>query len=341
MCGKKFILILTFSFLLIFNSNYSSASSIQWPDYRKSLSNLTVSADEDTDIFVELPSSFLQMEQVTLIVTVRSNIRSMAGNVDFTSTKPIIQINNNAWAEFEIVDDQYQAIQTRTIKIKTKYLKVGVNRIKAIYESRYGDPSCYPDTCKYFILKMFFQSPQQSMQEKMEAYNRKDIVNQNNANSNIPLNSNKVVKSKDLSYEIWYNSDKWTPIPVKNNNDSNRTWVIDFKLMNNLGDTYLRAISLTGRPNPTFLESIAKKFAPDAEVVWTGERTINGQKINVVRAKGTKEETLGKTKYVYFAYSCRKGTYDTLFIDTLTLEDRFQKREADLLNLLKGLVIKP
>jgi hypothetical protein len=111
--------------------------------------------------------------------------------------------------------------------------------------------------------------------------------------------------------------------------------------MNNLGDTYLRAISLTGRPNPTFLESIAKKFAPDAEVVWTGERTINGQKINVVRAKGTKEETLGKTKYVYFAYSCRKGTYDTLFIDTLTLEDRFQKREADLLNLLKGLVIKP
>jgi hypothetical protein len=150
---------LSFSILCLSVTN-SYSEAIWWNDYREPLSNVKVIHDESATIYVDIPEVFFaNKEEITLVVTVKSNVYLMEAlkrELSFHLFYPSITVNDKLFGTYRISVTELPGVQTRQIKIKTKHLKSGKNKLKARYNWRQQGNYCV-GRCSYTIKEISFK----------------------------------------------------------------------------------------------------------------------------------------------------------------------------------------
>jgi tetratricopeptide (TPR) repeat protein len=157
-----------------------------------------------------------------------------------------------------------------------------------------------------------------------------------------PQTSTERIKGEKVEYELWLNKTKW-----KNLDHENRNYKLLKRLMNNnniyvshvlnhISNAILCMIQEDETPvslqdhHYDTLKSIRKG---GGHIIDTEIRTVNGNDLLYIKY----EATAKSTKWIYLKYSLSNKTGTTAIIAGTT-EDLFPEHEADMFNLLNGLV---
>lgn len=154
------ILSLSFSILcLSFTNSYSKES--WWNDYRAPAYDIRVTHKERTTIYLDLPEDFISNKrEVILVLKVKSNVYTMfelKKQLNFHLFNPVIKVNDSLFALYRVSVKGLPKVQTHRIKIKTKHLKSGKNKLHAIFKWKNKNSSCY-GTCSYDIKEISFEN---------------------------------------------------------------------------------------------------------------------------------------------------------------------------------------
>lgn len=140
------------------------------------------------------------------------------------------------------------------------------------------------------------------------------------------------VSGAQVDYTIAYDSSKWTAIPGESNGDA------EYEFEHVDGDVYALIIAERIEMDLESLKEIAlvnaQSVAPDAQIVFEEDRTVNGVQVHVMKIDGT-IYGIGFEYYGYY-YGGAAGTIQFI---TYTSSNLLAEYEADLTELLNGLTI--
>jgi len=154
---------------------------VTWNDYRTPLACVPVQYSQATIIWVYLPAEFLEgRSQVTLVYAVLS---ATMDSLDprkmptFNSCRPYLRIGEGMSSGiYDPSLDTDSAMLTIRLEVKTKHLRPGRNRIKAMCDSPPGI-FCAADECRFYITKMYFKEAVASEEGGSQGKNRTSLVN--------------------------------------------------------------------------------------------------------------------------------------------------------------------
>ena len=152
---------LSFSILcLSFANSYSEERS--WNDYREPVQDIRVIHKEKTTIYVDIPDDFIvNKNELTLIVRVQSNTyptTALKREFGFHNFYPSLKVNDHLFGLYRIPVKSLPAAQTREVKIKTKHLNPGINKLQAIFKWKKEGNWCASALCTYTIKEMYFKN---------------------------------------------------------------------------------------------------------------------------------------------------------------------------------------
>jgi len=164
MTGPTKVALVFMALLLLFSAALPAASAlgdreVTWNDYRTPLTGVPVLFSEPTIIWVDLPEEFLKgRSQVTLVWTVMSRVSSaIEGKMrpSFEFCQPQLHIGQGlASGRYDPPIDPRSGLATLRLEVKTKHLRPGKNKIKAMCDRPAGG-SC--PTFQFIITEMYFQ----------------------------------------------------------------------------------------------------------------------------------------------------------------------------------------
>jgi len=152
---------LSFSILcLSFANSYSE--EISWNDYREPAHDIRVIHKERTTIYVDIPDDFIvNKKELTLILTVKSNVSlrsALKREQGFHLFYPSIKVNDHLFGSYRIPVKDLPGEQTHEVKIKTKHLNPGINKLQAIFKWKKEGNWCTGGLCNYRIKEMYFKN---------------------------------------------------------------------------------------------------------------------------------------------------------------------------------------
>ena len=132
-----------------------------WADYESHLRQVPVLMAKPTCIYVDLPEDFIKAHPaVTMVITVKSMTIMVAGDrkkAVFTGYHPSFRFNNKTMATYDLYVTDEPGIQTHEIKINTRHLRAGRNKIKASWISSSPNQFCVSGLCHFIIADMYFK----------------------------------------------------------------------------------------------------------------------------------------------------------------------------------------
>jgi len=164
MTGRTKIALVLLALLLLFPAvlwaEPPEGREVTWKDYRTPLTGVPVLYTEATIIWVDLPAEFLEgRSQVTLVWTVMSQVYSSLDRKQkptFESCQPQLRVGQGmATGLYGLPVDPQSGLATQRLEIKTKHLKPGRNRIKAMCDQYLW--LCPSGQCQFVITEMYFQ----------------------------------------------------------------------------------------------------------------------------------------------------------------------------------------
>jgi hypothetical protein len=134
---------------------------VTWKDYRTPLTGVPVLFNEATIIWVDVPEEFLKgRSQVTLVWTVMSRVYSTLDRKQkptFEFCQPQLRVGQGlASGLYGLPVDPQSGLATLRLEVKTKHLKPGRNRIKAMCNPLV-EGVCMGGNCQFVITEMYFQ----------------------------------------------------------------------------------------------------------------------------------------------------------------------------------------
>jgi hypothetical protein len=161
---SKFLQIVVSVFLLIaLSSSEGFAYEYYWRNYSEVYSNqIKVCHNQKATVTVDLPAEFLEKyETVTLISTYESTtytiIRSHKGNT-FNSFQPGLRLNDRSFfGNYQISVKESDSIVTLPVKLKTKYLQPGENKLTFSFDWRSNKGKCKGACCGYKVYNLHFK----------------------------------------------------------------------------------------------------------------------------------------------------------------------------------------
>jgi len=161
---KGFLLLLSFLMLILLTTvpTLTCAAEFRWSDYRIPFyQKIPVCHNESATVEVDLPEDFIKgnKETATLVLEVVSHTANEDGRIlSFEIFSPFLKVNNYFWGNYRIPVKVYPARQSPEVEIKTKYLKVGQNTLKASFSWKSNRWECSGSCCGYQILQMYFKN---------------------------------------------------------------------------------------------------------------------------------------------------------------------------------------
>ena len=141
------------------------------------------------------------------------------------------------------------------------------------------------------------------------------------------------ISGAQVNYTVSYDNTKWIVTP------SDPTADTEYDFEHTDGDVYAMVIPERITVDLDTLKEAAlanaQAVAPDAVITFEEEQTVNGVNLLVMKMTGT----IYGTPFTYYGYYYG-GTAGTIQFITYTTGDLMPQYEADLTELLKGLVIK-
>ena len=139
------------------------AFEYHWKDYDKTYSTrIKVCHNEKAAVMVDLPSKFLEKyKTVTLIGTFKSTTYTVTkkhkGNT-FYLFQPGLRLNDRSFfGNYQIKVNDSESTITYPVKLKTKYLKPGENKLTFSYDWRNTKSRCNSSCCGYIIYDLHFK----------------------------------------------------------------------------------------------------------------------------------------------------------------------------------------
>lgn len=141
-----------------------------------------------------------------------------------------------------------------------------------------------------------------------------------------------VVTGAQVDYSIAYDSSKWVAIPGATGEDA------EYEFEHVDGDVYALIIAERIEMDLESLKAVAlenaQSVAPDAQIVFEEDRTVNGVQVHVMKIDGT---IYGIAfEYYGYYYGGSAGTIQFITYTSLNLTDDYA---ADLTELLNGITI--
>lgn len=140
------------------------------------------------------------------------------------------------------------------------------------------------------------------------------------------------VAGAQVDYSIAYDSSKWIAMPGESTGDA------EYEFEHVDGDVYALIIAERIEMDLESLKAIAlenaQSVAPDAQIVFEEDRTVNGVQVHVMKIDGT-IYGIGFEYYGYY-YGGSAGTIQFITYTSSNLTDDYA---ADLTELLNGITI--
>lgn len=147
-----------------------------------------------------------------------------------------------------------------------------------------------------------------------------------------PATATKEIKGKRANYSVWIDPAKWAVMKTPLSEDA------ELSFSHNNGDAYAiviaeRAIIPTEGLANIVLQN-AQSAAPNAKIIKSEDRIVNGKKVKFVAITGTIQEI--NFVYNYYLYSDSNGTMQVL---CFTTDNLFEEYQGDFNDFLNGFVV--